>query len=374
MKRLILLACSALGSMATAASADPLWLYDRSVTAPQTASGFYAGLDFSGGVQMLPRFNSPFTLHSGGVGSPAISTLSFDPDVKGAQPGGLIGYIFRDGTFPSFFGQRVRLEFSGQYVTMTGRKTAERAETPTGSIVWAGIGGQVLSNAGAIAATVREELRVERNGFNFKLAMKSQWALGPNLSVSPAVSVFGGQITDSYQQRLGEQIVTGVSSAGGISERIRTREFGGDIGAALNWQAWPGIAIQLGGSVGVVHLRSRMNGEDCFTAVVIFPLFTPCGPGLVGAQTSSVSDRRSATGFRGTANIAVNVDARIGILTVGGYFRYDSHVPGVDNPRASAALAAGSTALGSARIRFSGDFGYGGFLRFVMPLQLGVGL
>ena len=373
MNRVLLLASGAVACATSAASADPFWLYDRSAAGPQTAHGFYIGTDMSGGVQMLPRFKSTFTVHvPGGAGAPATSTLAFDPDIKGAQPGGTIGYVFRDGTFPSFFGEKVRLEFSGQYVTMSGRETATRRENAGGAIVVAGIGGRVIGVAGSIPADIREELRIKRDGFNFKLAVKSQWALGPNLSLQPSVGVFGGQTIDGYTHRLGEQISTGLSSVGSTEERIRTREFGGELGGALNWQVWPGIGVQFGGTVGVVHLRSRLDGADCFTAAGLFSLFTNCGPNLAAVQTSTVTDSRSATGFRGTANAAVNLDARIGILTIGGFFRYDSHVPGVDNPQASAVVAPG-TPIAPARVRFSGDFGFGGFVRFVMPLQWSVG-
>jgi len=152
----------------------------------------------------------------------------------------------------------------------------------------------------------------------------------------------------------------------GINERLRTREFGGHIGARLAWQFHPGFALHFGGTAGPVWLRTRLQASDCFNIATVAP-GAPCGPGAVSFQ-SSVSDSASVLGFRGTAMLGLSADARIALISVGGFMRYDSHIPGVVNPQLAAPIVS-LPALQPARVRFSGGFAYGGFLTLRVPLH-----
>lgn len=96
---------AALVAVSTPACADPLWLYEGNPLAPSPSGQFYVTGSVSGGVQQLPRFRSTNAFFT--AGGSLTSATNFDPEVSGVQPGGAIGYSFRDGTLPPWLGQRV---------------------------------------------------------------------------------------------------------------------------------------------------------------------------------------------------------------------------------------------------------------------------
>jgi hypothetical protein len=54
------------------------------------------------------------------------------------------------------------------------------------------------------------------------------------------------------------------------------------------------------------------------------------------------------------------------LISLGGIMRYDSHIPGVENPQNAGAFT--GAVLAPARIRFADGFAYGGFLTLRVPL------
>ncbi len=185
-----------------------------------------------------------------------------------------------------------------------------------------------------------EELRVRREGFALDLRLVTDYALRPDLSFSPSIGVFGGKTADSYDFST-ELIGSGTSFVRHqVNERVRSDEIGADVRGTLIWHFYPGFALEASGRAGVVWLRSRLTGDDCLNFGLAPPGF-PCGPGAPMVSTfltSSASDRDSTVGFRGGASLALAVDLRFAVATIGGFFRYDSRLPGIDNPQAPVPL------------------------------------
>lgn len=359
-----------LGLGTAAASAESLWLYERNAAAPQTAGQFYVEPGVGGGIQKLPRFNS--TLHffrpSGGA---LLSVGSFDPDLRFVQPGGTIGFLMRDGTLPPWLGTRARVFLSGSYTTgwVTGTSTNQDIRTTDGASI-AGIGGRVLfANVvgGGAGLRLDETLRVQRDAFELRLGFASDIVINPNLTWSPRIAVFGGRSHDKYSYFGDLSNAAGAHTVLAIEERLRTTEFGGELGASIAWMFHPGFTVNAGASAGAVYLRSRLSGTDCLGgSLTIAP---SCGPGLaIFVPGSSVSASGSTVGFRGGASLGLSVDMRFGVLTFGGLFRYDSRIPGIANPQLATQQATG-TANATARVRFDDGFTYGGFLRLSVPLR-----
>lgn len=252
---------------------------------------------------------------------------------------------------------------------MSARETASRAPGADLTTIF-GIGGVRFFGPGGTGGTTlySEELRIRREGYGLALRAASDHALGPNLVLSPSIAAFGGQTYDSYKYRYTYANAAGAEVPIEGNEKLRTNEIGFKGGASAAWQFAPGWALQAAGDVGVVWMRTRLNGQDCFNNAFL-PAGTPCGPSNPGFATSSVSDSRSTIGLRTTGSLALSVDMRFAVATLGGYFRYDSRIPGVENPQA-ATLASTPSA---ARVRFEDGFAYGGFLRFTVPLT-GLGI
>lgn len=150
-----------------------------------------------------------------------------------------------------------------------------------------------------------------------------------------------------------------------LNERLRTREFGGHIGARITWRFRSGLALHLGGTAGPVWLRTRLSAENCFNSGTTAA--AECGPSNPTFRTSKFNDSASATGFRGTASLGLAADLRYALLSLGGFMRYDSGIPGVDNPQSTDATFIGS--LPPARVRYEGGFAYGGFISLRVPIH-----
>ncbi len=353
------------------ASADPFWLYERNALAPQPVGQIYFQPAVSGGIQHLPRFNSTFHFFrpSGGA---LLSVSSFDPELKVVQPGGTIGFLMRDGTLPPWLGTRARVFLSGSYTTGWVTQTKSNDFLATDGTSAAGIGGIVLiAGTLGVPATLAETLKVQRDAFELRLGFATDMALGPNLTFSPRVAVFGGWSSDKYSYFGDLFTAANARRHVAIDERLRSTEFGGEVGASIAWMFHPGFTLNAGASAGVVYVRSRLQGTDC-EALVTAAAAVPCGPGQTGFVSTSVSARDSAVGFRGGASLGLSVDLRGAILSIGGTFRYDSRIPGIANPQLATQQATGS-ANAAARVRFEDGFAYGGFVRLTVPLP-GLGM
>jgi hypothetical protein len=373
--RATLLSVAALGAGAGTASAEPpvasQWMYDRVATTPLTQGQFYLGITASGGLQQMPRFNGTQRFYNAfAPGVPAVGETVFSSDVLGAQPGGEIGYVFRDGTFPTWMGGRVRAALFGS-ITIAESSDSKSIQVPGVNpfILYHGINGRALATVGPAGSSFQETLKVEREGFQVGLKLESDIALSPNLSVTPAVAVFGGRVNDSYDHAsvIKDFGVVGTDAAPtSLNQQLRTSEIGGHFGARLTWQFQPGWALHVGGTGGPVWMRTRMTATDCLNGITVSP-GTPCSPTGGGFFSTSASDRRSTVGFRGTASLGLAVDARIAVISFGGFARYDSRIPGVQNPQAPANLT--GAALAPARIRFDDGFAYGGYLTVRIALH-----
>ncbi len=363
MRSRIVLAAALLVTAPSLGHADPFWLYERNAGAPATFGQFYVSANAWGGIQQLPTFRSTFSLFT----PSGVLPSGIDPDLAGAEPGGAIGYVFRDGSLPPWIGQRVRIELGGNIITMSSRDN--RSFQTNGEIfAFNSVGGTPFFAPSTIGTfRVDEDLRVEREGFRLHLKFAADRALSPNLSLTPSIAVHGGHITDSYEYKFvfatpATGFTTGAPAQ--INERLSTSEIGLDLGGALNWQFAQGFTLNVAGTAGVVWQRTRLSGQDCFNNNVLIPIGTQCGPSNGSFFTSTVSDSRSTTGFRGTVRLGLSADLRIAVATLGGFFRYDSHVPGVENPNSQAPVTNSSTA----RVRFNDGIAYGGYLVFRVPL------
>jgi len=150
---------------------------------------------------------------------------------------------------------------------------------------------------------------------------------------------------------------------------LRTTEFGGHLGARLTWQFQPGWALHLGGTAGPVWMRSRMTESDCFVANFVRN-GTPCGssiPGFSLFPVATATDNRTTIGFHGTATLGLVADLRFATVSLAGFGRYDSRIPGVQNPQQPATVT--FAPISAARIRFQDGFAYGGSfnIRFALP-------
>jgi hypothetical protein len=375
-------AALAVSLSAGAAVADPPvgspWLYERMATTPLERGQFYVGFTLWGGVQQLPRFNSGTSIFNS-ADNAFVAPSPLDADVHGVQPGGEFGFVFRDGTLPGWMGSRVRAAVYGSAPFFERSHDRVTSLPASGFGNFHGVNGQVVTNFlynTPGSPTFNETLTVHREGFQGGLKLESDIALGPNLALTPTVAVFGGQTTDRYTHTgIIDTDNPGVTFPGFIQtqvdQRLRTREFGGHLGGRLTWQFQPGWALHFGGTAGPVWMRSRLSAADCFVPFAL-SLSEPCGPGNVGLgtlATSSASDSRSRLGFRGTASLGLTADLRYALLSIGGYMRYDSHIPGIANPQITSAGQLGQN-VAPAQIRFDDGFAYGGFLTLRVPLPL----
>jgi hypothetical protein len=280
-----------------------------------------------------------------------------------AEAGLTVGYVFRDGTLPPWLGSRVRVGLTGSWQSYSDNGSESAVTAFVRPVLYIGVDGRVISLLGTGGPLATETLNVNRKGFDLNLRMASDFAIAPGWTLTPSIAVFGGRVRDTYNYQ--HNNASGFTF--NIDERLCTTSFGGDVSAGLTWQATSYLALNATARGGAAWVRSHLDATDCFAfgfvGLSCAPAFT-VGP---GASTATVSDSKSRVGFRGGFSLGGALGMRFGILSVGGFFTYDTAVPGIANPTAAkSTFLAGN--LGPARIRFDDAFSYGGFLNLRIPL------
>jgi hypothetical protein len=367
MKRRLFCAVAAFGLGASSpVLADSNWIGVNSLAGAQTPGWFVTpGAEI--GVQKLPRFNSTNSVHFPiAFGAPPISVFTPEPSLFGGEYGGTIGYVFRDGAMPPWMGQRVRIGVTGTYMSFSDKASTSGTLGPSAAGVL-DLQGRAVLAFNSTGAGLNESLRVTRQGFDLNLRIASDFALAPGWTLTPSAAVFGGRTVDSYNFDSLFTLGGGAPLAfNQFDEKLRTWSLGGDFSAGLTWQPTSALSINVTGRGGLVWQRSHLDGTGC---AVFVGLSCSLAPFFANAlSNSSVSDSRSRIGFRGGAAVNASLDMRFGILTVGGFFVYDSAVPGVQNPSQATLLVPGTSTGQAARVRFDDAFRYGGIVTMRIPL------
>jgi hypothetical protein len=184
--------------------------------------------------------------------------------------------------------------------------------------------------------------------------------------MSPALGIFGGYARTSFDftgswavQPAGINLI-----AHAITERLTSWKVGMNGGLAVTWQPWSPITLTLAGRGGVFWTSTRLSASDCFAAVGGFTeCTTPPGTAPGPFFATSAEDRRSAFGFVGSIQGALSYDAGWSVLSIGGFFTWESAVAGVRNPVNTVGNGAGGTQIADpASIRFNSGWKAGGFV------------
>jgi hypothetical protein len=97
--------------VATQASGQAVWPGGPGATTPIEPGKLFVGLGAQFEVYNLPTFDSPW--RTANINGSDLWRPSWDPDPTVVGPGGVFGYVFRDGTFPAWMGRKVRVSFGG---------------------------------------------------------------------------------------------------------------------------------------------------------------------------------------------------------------------------------------------------------------------
>ena len=103
---------------------------------------------------------------------------------------GGIGYVFRDGTFPRFWGSNVRLELDGSYVRLTDSQSA--ALTLPGTITFQHVDGRISFFGGCSPCSVASSLQSVYDTWHINLKAASDFKTGA-VTVTSTFVVFGGR-------------------------------------------------------------------------------------------------------------------------------------------------------------------------------------
>ncbi|HZP79856.1 MAG TPA: hypothetical protein VFB45_27220 [Pseudolabrys sp.] len=246
---------------------------------------------------------------------------SFDPRATGAGASGGIGYIFPSGTLPSIFGAKARFELGGSYV-QARRSQAQTASVPPGAAnpgVLVGVNG-VPSGLGFIcgvpgcplASTLSTTYAVWQ--VNGKLA--GDYKLGM-VTLTPSIGIFGGQ--DRVDQSFAQTLGGGFATTYNATTAVHWTDWGGKFGLATSYEFMPGVAVGLGGSIGLASRSATLSGNDIATGA--FPL------------ASAVSSSANTTAFLANVETSLGVRVSKGIALRGfAGWNYDNRVPGLQTP------------------------------------------
>ena len=340
-------------------NANPFWAGPHAST-PIAEGSWYAGVGGSAGILRRPSWRRVGFASLPNVSSGPVAP-ELDANMFGGGPTLSLGYVLPRGTLPQWTGNRVRLELAGSIIHGAGSDQFSGGSLVGGPGVMFNIDGGVLAGVNFAPHTTIATLKQEFLSYDGTLRVASDVHLGPSLYLTPSLGITGGHMNESfvYRQHINFGAVTMMTAA---NEELTTLRFGSQAGLGLTWLARTWLALNVSGQVGVVWRRTRLTGHDCVTTQVNFP----CGGTAGATRQSAISNTRSAVGVRTGISMGLKFIVWGATLHIGGFFNWDSAVPGVNNPTVSKRHANG-TNIGAARVSFSGAWNAGGLIMIRIP-------
>ncbi len=343
-------------------------------TSPYRPGFFYMSVGGFGQVQQRPSFTyggaliSP--LGAGGAGLKLIqSTLS--ADVAGGGPAATLGYTFSRGAL-SRIGRRMRLEFGFTYFRGSGSDSAE-IDMPFGTAALRGrllngtsgsfiLRGIFFPNTAQYVAA--NSLRVNVDQYDNGLRLRTDFELGKRFTVTPSIGIVGGADSARYRYSFREEIGSGGPPAplvhsGEVKETITSYYFGGEAGLNMSFQATRKLAFHGGATISIFRRNATLTGEDCASWSSLFPSCPAT------RATSTVRSTGSKTGYAVGLALGATYDLGWMKVSMNGFGRYDNAVPGIENPEFG---GESNDPVTPARVKFFGDWSYGGMLMLSFPL------
>lgn len=337
------------------------------------AGGWFIGAGFVGGVSSQPDWRAPF------VGRPDNAEFapfqdSFTNNLGVYGPGATLGYVFSNGTLPSWIGQNARLLFSFGY--WHGDKKNNRAAGPADDPQ---INGAAQNGLIGIAANLGNPSIISRSyensfhSFEFALRLAGDHPVGGAV-VTTSAGLFGGYGRNTYDYTAINRDTGVIDQFFALQQKLNSWRFGGDVGASITWfLLGRDLRLTFGGRAGAYLIRSSLNGEDCYFAgnTNACPAGLALGTFIPGAQFRTTSrDTASNVGFRGTLTGALTYTFGIVTMSVTGFFAYETSVAGVINPSISlTTLLPVNTNVGAPRIGFTNGYSAGGVFMVKIALN-----
>ena len=338
----LVLAAVALAPLAARADAPiPLPL-----EAPPTSVMYFAP-DLGYHAQNMPRFQSGAL----GPGS-AIPFYTNSPNAQGISGGVTVG-LMMPPSWPQF-GQHARLEFGLAYFDLTDVDSIKYPGGTPGNVQWVLIGGRStsLTTGGVFSSTLKTEYR----GFELSAKAATDVQAAPNLTLTPAFGVFGGN-SESIFNYTDRELCAAVCFNEFSRENVSANRIGGAVSLGARFPVGANLSLIGGVSGALFGAWAQLSGNDCFANVSVVPCDATLNFG------STVNNNKSAFGARIGAQAGLRYNAGWTRLDFTGGLNWDSALPGVSNPvlPGRAATIAFSSELGysvrlGASIPFGGDW------------------
>lgn len=336
---------------------------------------WYIRLGGAGGIYQLPDWRG--TLAAFNVITTTTKQFEVQPfgtDAAMANAGIAIGWYLPSASLPAWAGADARIELSAAYIGAWRTQTRSAPFSGANLAAFTTLDGRVATSAAITGThTVAERLRLALDGFESGLRLATDHRFG-GILVSTSVGVFGGWAEHRYDYTAAvNPAAGGTAFLQTIDEKLGVTRVGANFGLdgriPLNEQ----FALLLGARAGFAWNRVRLDGNDCGRASAANAAFVCSNaPGTFvagSAYATTASDTRSRYGFVGSAMAALRWDLGFPIVTLGGFFTYDTAVPGVRNPAPPFVNAGNIITPGSGRTSIVFEEGYraGGFLMVTIP-------
>jgi len=310
-----------LGLAAPARAESDGAIFDTPGAAMRQPGRLYGGVAFQYDSLGFGRVASPVPVFSGMTDLGTAGEGKFRVDSHGPQAN--IGYGFGDGTLPAWLGRNFRIELQGGWGRGTGSVGGTSRSVVTAGPIAFDTVDRVFSAPTTVDLSFEGKLHVDR--WRTELRAATDFALMPDLFLSPTIGLFGGRTGTTCELRsIVNYPAFGASGANDVRASVNWSDvIGGTVGAALTYKATPSLAFFVSGHAGLSHRTASMNSFDCST-------FVNVGGALTCAQNGRVaSERRTAIAFNGGGKIGVLFSAGGWfILGVTGDIDHDSRVPG----------------------------------------------
>lgn len=286
---------------------------------------------------------------------PNTSGLLFElrPDISTEFLDGRIEYLFPKFDHPRWIGRQLRVDISGSWWNEEQRAWIHKGPGTTATFVSVDGSRQILFGAGSRSARTTAEY----HGGEAVVRLRSDFHVGPRLTVSPSLGIVVGHRRQRYELDISTPFAGGtMENPIDVRETVTNSEVGGELGLELGTALTNWFSLQIGIWGAALRSKSRLRAQDCLGNAVA--IGGKCDGGF---YQTWVDARDTETNIRGHSSLGATLALGFGDLSVTGFGGWESHMPGIRNPS--------SANREPASIRHRSNIHYGWLVSFQFPLN-----
>lgn len=360
-------------SIAVSSKADELAQKDGGEFSSHKLSADRAGpfevtVSALGAIRLLPKYHLPgYRLSVSGEDK----TGSQRPVLLGAAQTFELTYRFDHDPPLLPWGSDARVSVAIEHARAFG-ELASRERSPPGLFHGVTVDGRVGFHLASVSLFRSRRWYFRHRRLETNVRFASDFDAGYGIRVTPSLFVLGGVSRELYQHRVHSLDINGASFIGlpyALDQSMTSVRIGTGVGVSVAVPLVANVALTLSGDLAVYWVGARLRSSDCVRGGAGTDCGVPPGTFQPGSSyATSSSDTEVTVGLRTKVSLELSRRYNWGSFRLSGFLRWNSAVPGIENPASPSSAALGSF-VGTSRVKFDPTWSAGAMVGISIPLN-----